>query len=292
MAVPGVVGRLVDVEREPHQRRRRHDPKPDRADQQDRSDTRCRCSPTTMPHGTLPLRARSGPSFFIGRPTVHRATEAMGPSSVRQPTLLRVPTERVTFDSVAPPEIGRSSRWKVVTGGAMMPKHTCGQPMRLPGTWNGTRRCESTIVGGRVVGAKAPTGTCSCERIDRATRLIPMFRQHVVESPGRLTAIRGGRTTSTSISAGTSAAIDSPAPHTPETVIDVARNATMTAFDRAYPLWEFTLVEHLEGDQRRARDEGAPLPHRRASAGCSSRSSSSISSAIRRVRATRARLVR
>ena len=43
--------------------------------------------------------------------------------------------------------------------------------------------------------------------------------------------------------------MDSPAPHTPQTVIEVARNATMTAFDHAYPLWEFTLVERISGDR-------------------------------------------
>ena len=41
--------------------------------------------------------------------------------------------------------------------------------------------------------------------------------------------------------------MDSPAPHTPDTVVAYARNAAMTAFDRSYPLWEFTLVEHLDG---------------------------------------------
>ena len=43
--------------------------------------------------------------------------------------------------------------------------------------------------------------------------------------------------------------VNSPAPHTPDTVLAIARVAAMTAFDRARPLWEFTLVEHLEGDR-------------------------------------------
>jgi WS/DGAT/MGAT family acyltransferase len=41
--------------------------------------------------------------------------------------------------------------------------------------------------------------------------------------------------------------MDSPHPHTPDTVVTVARNAAMTGFDPSRPLWEFTLVEHLEG---------------------------------------------
>ena len=30
-------------------------------------------------------------------------------------------------------------------------------------------------------------------------------------------------------------------------MLELARNAAMTAFDHAHPLWEFTLVENLEG---------------------------------------------
>jgi WS/DGAT/MGAT family acyltransferase len=40
--------------------------------------------------------------------------------------------------------------------------------------------------------------------------------------------------------------ITSPAPHTPDTVIDFARKAAMTAFDPSRPLWEFTLIEDVK----------------------------------------------
>ena len=85
-------------------------------------------------------------------------------------------------------------------------------------------------------------------RLDRATRLIPIFRQRVVESPARLSTPRW------TVDDGFDLTwhlrrMDSPAPHTPDTVVAVARVAAMTGFDRSRPLWEFTLVEHLEGDR-------------------------------------------
>ena len=41
--------------------------------------------------------------------------------------------------------------------------------------------------------------------------------------------------------------MDAPAPHTPATVLDFARHEAMTGFDRSRPLWQFTLIEHLNG---------------------------------------------
>ena len=41
--------------------------------------------------------------------------------------------------------------------------------------------------------------------------------------------------------------VDAPAPHTPDTVLTIARNGLMAAFDPVRPLWEFTLVEGLVG---------------------------------------------
>ena len=43
--------------------------------------------------------------------------------------------------------------------------------------------------------------------------------------------------------------IDAPTPRTPAVVMDVARQAATTAFDPAHPLWEFTVVEHVDGDR-------------------------------------------
>ncbi len=83
-------------------------------------------------------------------------------------------------------------------------------------------------------------------RIDRATRLIPMLRHRVLESPGRIATPRWTVDDQFDLTWHLRR-MDSPAPHTPDTVIAFARNAAMTAFDRSYPLWEFTLVEHLDG---------------------------------------------
>lgn len=81
-------------------------------------------------------------------------------------------------------------------------------------------------------------------RFDRVSRRLPIFRQRVVESPApapprwenypdfdlayhmrRLTA---------------------PAPGDPNTVLEIARIAAMSDFDRARPLWEVTLIDGLE----------------------------------------------
>ena len=83
-------------------------------------------------------------------------------------------------------------------------------------------------------------------KLEVATRLIPMFRQRIVDVPGRVAPPRW------TVDDGFDLAwhvrrMDSPFPHTPDTVITVARNAAMTGFDPSHPLWEFTLVEHLEG---------------------------------------------
>jgi diacylglycerol O-acyltransferase len=81
--------------------------------------------------------------------------------------------------------------------------------------------------------------------LDRATRLIPVFRQRVVEPPGRIATPRwtvdGGFDLTWHLRR-----MDAPSPHTSEAVLEVARHEAMTAFDRSRPLWEFTLIEHLE----------------------------------------------
>ncbi|MGP0031485.1 MAG: wax ester/triacylglycerol synthase domain-containing protein [Acidimicrobiales bacterium] len=83
-------------------------------------------------------------------------------------------------------------------------------------------------------------------RLERATRLAPRFRQRPVEPPGRLATPRW-------VDADFHLPlhlhrIDSPPPHTPTTVLDVARVQAMSGFDRSRPLWEFTLIGHLEDD--------------------------------------------
>ena len=80
-------------------------------------------------------------------------------------------------------------------------------------------------------------------RLERATRLVPRFRQRPVEAPARFTTPRW-------VDEGFDLSLhlqrmEAPAPHTPETVLDFVRAESMTGFDRSRPLWRFTLVEHL-----------------------------------------------
>lgn len=80
----------------------------------------------------------------------------------------------------------------------------------------------------------------------RATRLIPMFRQRVVEPPARMGPPRWAADPEFDMS-WHFRRMDAPAPGTDQVVLDLARREAMTAFDRAHPLWQFTLVEGLEG---------------------------------------------
>jgi len=95
---------------------------------------------------------------------------------------------------------------------------------------------------------QSPDWDVLVDRIERATHLIPMFRQRVVEQPGRLSNPRWTPDEMFDLTWHLRR-IDSPPPHTPATVIEVARNAAMTAFDHAHPLWEMTLIEGLEDDR-------------------------------------------
>jgi diacylglycerol O-acyltransferase len=84
--------------------------------------------------------------------------------------------------------------------------------------------------------------------LERATRLVPIFRQRVIEPPARLSTPRWTVDDRFDLT-WHFRRIDAPAPHTPETVVTFARNAAMTAFDHTRPLWEFTLVEGLAGER-------------------------------------------
>ena len=96
--------------------------------------------------------------------------------------------------------------------------------------------------------ASSPDWDVLVANVDRATRLVPMLRHRVLEPPARLATPRWTVDDRFDLTWHLRR-IDSPAPHSPETVVALARNAAMTAFDRSYPLWEFTLVERLEGDR-------------------------------------------
>ena len=84
------------------------------------------------------------------------------------------------------------------------------------------------------------------DRLERATRLVPIFRQRPVEPPGRLATPRWTLDPDFDLSRHLRR-VGSPPPHTPDTVIEMARLAAMSGFDTAHPVWEFTLVENLRG---------------------------------------------
>lgn len=85
-------------------------------------------------------------------------------------------------------------------------------------------------------------------KLEQASRSLPLFGMRLLEPPGRVAPPRWAPDPDFDL-AWHVRRIDSPPPHTPATVIDVARHAATTAFDPAHPLWEFTLVEQLEGDR-------------------------------------------
>ena len=107
-------------------------------------------------------------------------------------------------------------------------------------------RLRSTVVT-ILVFEKSPDWDEVRSRFDRVSRTIPMFRRRVVENlppaPPRWEDdpefdldyhLRR---------------VEAPAPHTLDTVLEMARRAEMADFDRVRPLWEVTLVEGLEGGE-------------------------------------------
>jgi diacylglycerol O-acyltransferase / wax synthase len=106
---------------------------------------------------------------------------------------------------------------------------------------------RSTVVAVAWV-EQSPDWDLLSAKVDQATRLVPLFRKRVTEPPGRLATPRWTVDDQFDLRWHLRR-IDAPAPHTPQTVVDFARNEAMTAFDHARPLWKFTLVEHLEGDR-------------------------------------------
>lgn len=93
---------------------------------------------------------------------------------------------------------------------------------------------------------RAPVWDALAARIDRMTRLVPSLRQHVVESPFRLTTPRW--TYDPHFDLGWHLRrVRAPHPRSRDTVLELARHAAMSAFDRARPLWELTLIEGFKG---------------------------------------------
>ncbi len=86
------------------------------------------------------------------------------------------------------------------------------------------------------------------DKVERASRSIPLFRMRLTEPPARVATPHWAVDPDFDLSWHLRR-VDAPTPCSPATVIDVARDAASTEFDPARPLWQFTLVEHLDGDR-------------------------------------------
>lgn len=95
---------------------------------------------------------------------------------------------------------------------------------------------------------RAPDWEVLVDRVDRISRLMPSLRQHIVESPLRLTVPRWADDPDFDLHWHLSR-VAAPAPGTRDAVLQLARRAAMGAFDRARPLWEVTVVEGMEGGE-------------------------------------------
>jgi diacylglycerol O-acyltransferase len=84
------------------------------------------------------------------------------------------------------------------------------------------------------------------DRLERASRLSPGFRHRVVSPPLRLATPRWVPDADFDLSWHVRR-FEAPPPKTLATVIDFARKTGMAGFDRDRPLWEFTLVDGLDG---------------------------------------------
>lgn len=114
-------------------------------------------------------------------------------------------------------------------------------------TWRmeGDPQLRSTIVSIAWL-ASAPDVDRVVERLAWATHLLPSFRMLVVEPPARLAPPRWALSPDFDLHWHLRR-VEAPAPHTPDTVLELARVAATTGFDPAHPLWEFTIVENLAG---------------------------------------------
>ncbi len=106
---------------------------------------------------------------------------------------------------------------------------------------------RSTVVGVAWL-SRAPAWEDLVERLERATRLVPSFRQRLVEIPARLATPRWTTDAHFDLTWHLRR-VDAPAPHGRDEVLALAGLAAMTAFDHTRPLWEFTLVGGLERGQ-------------------------------------------
>ena len=86
------------------------------------------------------------------------------------------------------------------------------------------------------------------DRLERVTRLAPGFRHRVVAPPMRLATPRWVIDPDFDLSWHVRR-FEAADPKTLATVLEFARQTGMAGLDRDRPLWEFTFIEGLEGDQ-------------------------------------------
>jgi len=104
---------------------------------------------------------------------------------------------------------------------------------------------RSTVVS-VVVLDHSPDPSRMFERIERATRMAPGFRHRVLQAPWRIANPRWAVDRDFSLEFHTRH-LGVPAPGTLGQLFEYACQTGMAGFDRDRPLWEFTLVDGLEG---------------------------------------------
>lgn len=95
---------------------------------------------------------------------------------------------------------------------------------------------------------RAPSWERFADRVDRMSRLMPSMRQRVVAAPVPLTNPRWTYDPHFDLQWHLRR-VTAPRPRTRDTVLEMARQSAMDSFDRDRPLWEFTLVEGLQGGE-------------------------------------------
>ena len=104
---------------------------------------------------------------------------------------------------------------------------------------------RSTILGVALLD-RMPDWAGLVDRVDRTTRLVPNLRRKVVKPPLHPNLLRWEVDPDFDLSYHVRH-VALPAPAGVQQVIDFARHTAMQGFDRARPLWEFTLIDGLEG---------------------------------------------
>jgi diacylglycerol O-acyltransferase / wax synthase len=102
---------------------------------------------------------------------------------------------------------------------------------------------RSTIVT-MLVFDRSPDFEQLLDRVDRGSRLIPRMRQRVVTPLMRIGPPHWSADPHFDLAYHVRR-VRAPEPRTLETVLELARTAAMTGFDRARPLWEYTSVDGL-----------------------------------------------